>query len=186
MKSKILASILAICPVLLADTVVLRNGTRTQGTFVSGDSRTITFTDDRGRRRSYDVREVQELGFGDSATFGAATDRSQTELGTDRGAINAFQRLREDIRVALDNTTLNARERDRLTEAREILQRAAANHRNGGTPEAREVRTAIANVRYVINGTNFRAQDRTALVASLREVENALPELRRNNRRPVN
>ncbi len=71
---KILIAGLLIAPLATAawgDTLTLRNGTRYDGVFISGNSRTITFRDRDGVRRNFNVRDVQTLEFygGDNSSY---------------------------------------------------------------------------------------------------------------------
>ncbi len=66
MKNNVLASFALSLSVALtgwADTVILRDGTRHNGTFIDGSSRSINFEEDNGNRRRYETRDVQSLEF---------------------------------------------------------------------------------------------------------------------------
>ena len=51
----------------LADTLVLKNGTRVAGFFEGGTARVVKFRDSAGAIRDYDIFQVQEVQFGDVA-----------------------------------------------------------------------------------------------------------------------
>lgn len=65
MKKAVIAAAMSLCIVSLssADTLVLRNGTRVQGTLVGIEARTITFRLANGVSRRYTTSQVQSLEF---------------------------------------------------------------------------------------------------------------------------
>ena len=58
-----LAAVLELTTTVWADTLVLRNGTRYNGTFLDGTTREISFQDDSGVRRRFNTSEVQSVEF---------------------------------------------------------------------------------------------------------------------------
>ena len=62
---------------LQADTLHLRDGRTIQGTFLSGDSREIQFSPERGgNARRFPVATVDHVAFGDSAAYSSSTSSS--------------------------------------------------------------------------------------------------------------
>ncbi|MEJ7608493.1 MAG: hypothetical protein WKF37_20040 [Bryobacteraceae bacterium] len=90
--------------VLFSDTLILQDGTRHTGTFVSGTSRTLTFALENGSRRSFPMQDVDELSFRRS-NDAVTTAGSSSAISTQR--IDALQRLHDDIQMAMDNVTLS-------------------------------------------------------------------------------
>ncbi len=68
-----LAAVLQFTTAGWADTLVLRNGTRYNGTFLDGSTREITFQDDSGARHRFNTSEVQTVEFQPSALSGTGT-----------------------------------------------------------------------------------------------------------------
>lgn len=64
MRKGVLLALMLLPATVLGDTVILRNGSSFQGTFVRGSRDTITFTDQVGRTRQFATRDVQSLVFG--------------------------------------------------------------------------------------------------------------------------
>jgi hypothetical protein len=68
----------AAVPLLAADVITLRNGTRHTGTFVSSTGRVITFDPASGARRTFSIGEVRSIEFdasGGATSAGAFGDR---------------------------------------------------------------------------------------------------------------
>ncbi|MBI1896498.1 MAG: hypothetical protein HYZ57_05910 [Acidobacteria bacterium] len=162
-------------PVLaLADTVVLRDGTRHEGTFVNASSRRITMVDENNRRRVFETRDVAELQFGSATTSAAAADMPA-----------ALNRLREDVAALTDNNTLSALQRDTLTQAREVLRVAALDwqrDREFDVLGRRDLRDALADIRQVANSAGIRSADRQRVLDSI----DALRDLARSQTRSRN
>lgn len=162
-------------PVLaLADTVVLRDGTRHEGTFVNASSRRITMVDENNRRRVFETRDVAELRFGSATTSAAAADMPA-----------ALNRLREDVAALTDNNTLSALQRDTLTQAREVLRVAALDwqrDREFDVLGRRDLRDALADIRQVANSAGIRSADRQRVLDSI----DALRDLARSQTRSRN
>ncbi|HET8550465.1 MAG TPA: hypothetical protein VFL57_20785 [Bryobacteraceae bacterium] len=164
---------LALVPVLAsADTLVLRNGNRFDGTFVSGSSRRITFVDETGRQRVFDMTEVQELSFGPAT--GAGTANTVAELGT------AVSKLRRDLREAMDKVTLEAEDRRMLERVSETLRVAAIDRRDGSIDyvDRRDVGDAIRDLEAFLDRGIFRDRDRDVIMADIQHIR----ELRRATR----
>lgn len=158
--------LLVLAGPVCADTLILRDGSRIEGTMLSADGRTLSFVANDGARRNYNLSTVQEV------AFGAPEDstRSRTEISGSREEL--FDRLGRDIETVMERATLSARQRDMLEDARIVISRTGDDLRDNRNVNAREVRTALDNVRYVINGSGIRAQDRTMVldgIARIRE-----------------
>lgn len=188
MKYRIFSSLLLLCPLLAwGDTIVMKDGTRYNGTFVSGSSRSITFVDDSGRRRSLDVRDTAEIAFGSSAIVSGNTNSTNGSGGvfgdwpryTQEEKARYLTKLRDDVQRATENTTLSSRERQLLEDARETLRRAVDDTNAGREVNSRDIRIALNDIRDVMRGSNFRREDRDRIQASLQ----SLRDLERDNAR---
>lgn len=75
---------------LAADRITLKNGNTYNGHFVSGTSRQIVFTDENGTRRTFELRNVDSVTFGTSAspaannTWGTTTRQDRAVSTADR------------------------------------------------------------------------------------------------------
>ena len=81
MKRMVIAAAMSLCVGSLAasasaDTLVMRNGTRVQGTVVSLAARTITFEDASGVSRRYNANQVDALEFRPAGQQNAAVGTS--------------------------------------------------------------------------------------------------------------
>ena len=169
-----IAASLAMVPLLAsADTLVLRDGTRHEGTFVSGTSRRITFVVENGRQRAFDVTQVQELQFGQA--MGASTNANAVaDLGS------SVDRLRRDLREAMGKVTIENEDRQMLNRVSETLRAAAIDRRDGTVDyvDRREVRDALRDLQSFMDRGVFRDRDRDAIMADLEQVR----QLRRATR----
>jgi hypothetical protein len=69
----------AITPIALfawSDSVTLRDGTVQTGTFIDANGRVVTFEDQNGVRRRYDLSEVQSINFDNNTVRGRGSNRS--------------------------------------------------------------------------------------------------------------
>jgi hypothetical protein len=175
MRLSILPS-LALLPVLAsADTLVLKNGTTYDGTFVSGTSRRITFVDGAtNRQRVFDVTQVQEVAFGSSTTTSAMPRETVVDLSA------AVDRLRRDIRESMGKVTLSMEDRRDLNRISETLRTAALDRSDGTVDyvDRRDVRDAIRELQAFLDRGVFRDQDRQMIANDLQQVR----ELRRATR----
>ncbi|HYI95701.1 MAG TPA: hypothetical protein VEX68_19320 [Bryobacteraceae bacterium] len=161
---------------LSADTLTLRDGTRVEGTLLSASGTSITFIDSRGARRSYNVSNVEELAFGEAST---SRSRTEPELDATRGT-DLVARLNEDIGRAMERSTLSSRQRQMLQDARSTLTAAAEDLRENRTIDRRQVRTALDNVRYVMNGSGIQESDRQAVLDDIQQLRGQVRELNNN------
>jgi hypothetical protein len=174
-KNNLLIGLAAVvCPLVLnADTLVMKDGSRYTGTFISGNSRNITFRTDNGTRRTYNIANVQELAFGDSL-IGSTNDPAPRQY-TDMERAEMLNRLRADVQTAINNGNLTARERRSADDALATLRDAAENRRDGYSVDSREVRLAMDNLRTLLDSNSIRPEDRDRL----REDLNQLRAMRR-------
>jgi hypothetical protein len=167
---------LALLPLLAwADTLVLRDGTRHEGTFISGTSRRITFVDESGRQRGFDVTQVQELAFGAGEGSSLATNRNTVaELGS------AVDRLRRDLRAAMGKVTLENEDRQMLDQVSETLRAAAVDRRDGSVEyvDRREVAQALRDLQSFMDRGVLRDRDRDVIAADIDQIR----QLRRATR----
>jgi succinate dehydrogenase/fumarate reductase flavoprotein subunit len=159
---------------LSADTLILRDGSRINGTMLSADERTVSFVDARGDRRSYNVTNVEEIEFG---APGSSTTRSRTETSatTPQGWEN-FTRLHDDLSRVMERSNLSARQREMLEEARTVLSNTGNDLRDNRQVERRDVRLALNNIRYVMNATTINTQDRRLILDNIDRIRDQYPE----------
>ena len=170
MNARLLVPALLAASALHGDTVLMRDGTRFEGTFVSGSARSVTIVDESGSRRQFDLRNVREVTFGSAATTDEAGQvRSRTETAVDRQT-ELLTRLRDDLTFAMQAGSLSARQRDLLQNAREAIATAVTDSGAGRKVDARSVRLALDNIRYVASTDVIRAADRRALIDGINEL----------------
>jgi hypothetical protein len=175
----LIPSLLALCPMLaMGDTLIMRDGTRYTGTFISGTSRQIVFADDStGRQRRLDMRNVQELAFGDTDS-GAYNDRNSNNNSNDRyrsgngntseyDRMNVLSKLREDMSAAANNANLTRTQRRSLEDSQAVLQNAMDDRQAGRTVNVRAVRLALDNIRTLFSSNAFSQQDREIVMDDL-------------------
>jgi hypothetical protein len=172
MRSALFICLVVLAPFGCADTVVLKDGTRHDGTFVRGTARTVTLVDDAGTSRTFDLRKIEELLFGSTSTEVSTRSRSD-EAGQ---SARLLERLRENVTIAMTHTSLSVRHRDTLQDARDVLSAAIDDYHNSRTVDARGVRMALDNIRYLANSTVLRAADRRALLNDITEVRRLHPK----------
>lgn len=71
MKSRAIL-ILALAAGLCADTVQLKNGRRAEGTFLGGDTRQVRLLGADGNVQTFDITDIESIGFGKAAAAAAA------------------------------------------------------------------------------------------------------------------
>ena len=111
MTSTIIAAAVSLCVVSLAavataDTLILSNGTRVNGTVVKMTGRTITFKDDAGTTRQYDANQIDSLRFLSTDRYAATSGRNSSGARVQRlGTLPSGTQL--DIRTAeaIDSST---------------------------------------------------------------------------------
>ncbi len=150
----------------LADTIVLRDGTSHNGTYVSGTERSIVFRDNRGVQREFDIRDIRTLEFnpaGRTAQNGAALSQEQgrilpsgTELvvrtnetidsnTTSEGRVYSAT-IQQDVRDNSGNTVV-----PRGSEAELMIQRVDTGGRVGSAELALGLRSLqIGAQRYLV------------------------------------
>ncbi|MDQ6677831.1 MAG: hypothetical protein M3Z09_11100 [Acidobacteriota bacterium] len=93
MTKRILTGAVLLFPLFaFADVLTMKDGTRFNGTFVSGNSNTINFTEYNGNRQTLNMFDVQELRFGNErdssqvrGDFGNAPGGYNRNPGNDNG-----------------------------------------------------------------------------------------------------
>jgi hypothetical protein len=88
---------------LSADTVVLRDGSTVQGTYLGGDARQIRI-DQNGNVRSYDLGRVQSVIFSESGYQPPPPPRESRDSGYDRDRDRARQPQSAGITIPTDTT----------------------------------------------------------------------------------
>jgi hypothetical protein len=175
--NKTVLSMMLSLGALSADTLVLRDGSRINGTMLSANERTMSFVAEDGRRRDYSITNVQEVRFGDTE-FGSTRARTDgsTAMPTNT-SVDLVTRLTDNIDLVIGRSTLSDRQRSMLEDARNVLSRAGHDMReNLSLSNRREIQTALDNVRYVMNSTAIRAADRRLVLADIAELKAKYPE----------
>ena len=171
---KTIVSMLVAAGALSADTLILRDGSRIDGTMLSADGRTVSFVDARGDRRSYNVTNVEEIEFGAPST---SSMRSRTEMpATTPMGGDHFTRLHDDVSRVMERSNLSAQQRDMLDQARTVLTRTASDLRDNRQVDRRDVRLALNNIRYVMNATTINSQDRRLILDDIDRIRDQYPE----------
>ena len=179
MMNKLLVAALCLGGLAVhADTVTMRDGSRHSGVFLSGSSGSITLIDQDGDRRQFDRSQVVEIAFGNAASTATEQERSRTTAPVNRQS-ELLSRLRDDLTFAMQQSSLAARQRDILQDARDTLSAAIDDTEAGRTVNARSVRLALDNIRYVASSTGFRAADRRTLLDAINELRHHSSEFGR-------
>jgi hypothetical protein len=172
---KTILSMLVVAGALSADTLILRDGSRINGTMLSADERTVSFVDARGDRRNYNVTNVDEIEFGAAGSSSSMRSRTEMPAATPMGW-DHFTRLHDDVSRVMERSNLSARQREMLEEARTVLSRTANDLRDNRQVDRRDVRLALNNVRYVMNATTINAQDRRLILDDIDRIREQYPE----------
>jgi hypothetical protein len=177
MRKTFLSMLLAF-GALSADTLVLRDGSRINGTMLSANSRTMSFVEANGRRRDYSITNVQEIQFGDTESSGAGTrGRTEQPAMPTGSTVDLVEQLTDDIGGVMESASLSPRQRSMLEDARNVLSRAGHDMReNLSLSNRREVQMALDNVRYVMSSTTIRAADRRTVLQDITELRAKYPE----------
>jgi hypothetical protein len=175
MKKTIL-SMLLVLGALSADTLVLRDGSRINGTMLSANERTMSFVDVDGRRRDHSITDVQEVRFGDTEFSSTQAQNNQPDMPT-ATTVDLVTRLTDNISRVMERSTLSDRQKAMLEDASNVLGRAGHDMReNLSLSNRREVQVALDNVRYVMNSTSIRAADRRVVLGDIAELRAKYPE----------
>jgi len=169
-------SVLIAAGALSADTLVLRDGTRIDGTMLGANQRTVNFVDADGRRRDYSITNIQEVRFSDTEY---TSSRSRTEIPgmAPESSVDLIQRLTDDIAQVVDRASLSTRQRQMLQDATNVISRAGHDMReNLSLNNRREVQMALDNVRYVMNSTAIRTADRKQILGDIAVLRDKHPE----------
>jgi hypothetical protein len=179
MKKTVLSMLMAL-GTLSADTLVLRDGAQVRGTMLNANSRSMTFADTEGRRREYDIANVQEVRFGDNLRDNNNSNsryRSEPLNMPSSSTVDLVSRLNEDVKAAVERVNLSTRQRQMLEDAQSVIARAWHDLReNLSLSSKREVQVALDNIRYVMNGSGIRAADRRVVLADIAELREKYPD----------
>ena len=77
MKAQLLYAGLALASLVQADTLYLKSGRALSGSFVNGNSRTISFLEQGGRTQRFPITDVQRVLFGDGSSLPTAGGSDQ-------------------------------------------------------------------------------------------------------------
>jgi len=174
----LVAAAMLIPAFAFADSVIMRDGSQFRGTFLQGTSRSVTIIDNSGARRTFSVRDIQQIMFGDSNY-----SSNPNAYGAPVGSFIAeppvlVSRLRQDVADAMNNTNLPDPQYRRLQDATEVLRQAAENRSYVFDVNAREVRLALDNVVAVFNTPAFSPPDRQRVLEDIRQLRQVRPDLR--------
>jgi hypothetical protein len=165
--------------------VTLRNGSQYPGTFLSATSRDVTIVDNSGARRTFNVRDVQQLTFGDqnsTSNYNSSGNYNANSTGSynSTDSVTLVSRLRQDISNAMNNANLTEGQRQSLQDATETLRQAAESTANGFDPNAREVRLALNNIVSLFDSNAFSSSDRQTVLEDVRQLRQARTDYRNN------
>ena len=169
----------------LGDTVILRNGSSYQGTFVRGSQNEITFTDQVGRTRHFATRDVQSLEFGpmenapvdptayNPSTNGAAPGYQVLPIGTvlevrtnetidSKTHVEGQRYSTELAKPVMDSS--GAVIIPRGSEAQPVIRRMSTGGESGTPRLVLDLDSVtVAGNRYVVNTTDVEEQGRQGL-----------------------
>ncbi len=197
MFKQIITGTALLFPLLLqADTLTLKNGTRFRGTFNTGNSVQISFTEYNGSRQNIDLQDVLELRFGNDRAGDLAgpapvppgygrIDQTSPDVYRDSVGRNVppqqlassvmvedLERLQGDLQGAMDNNNLSDDQRQSLEDSRATLRAAAQQSRNGRPVDQRNVRLALDSIRNA--SSRMQRQDRDVLNEDIRRISTAV------------
>ena len=173
MITRILVGALLLIPVCASgDTLIMKDGMRLRGSFNNADSRRMTFTEGNGNRRDVNISDVQELRFGNEGQAYSSSNAPQGNEPNVGPLADSLDRLRQDLRIAMDNTNLGPEQRRTLEDARGRLQAELERSRNGRPVDQNLVRGALDNVRGVSDG--LPREDRDRLNDDMRRISSFL------------
>jgi len=184
MTRQLFAGAVLFFPLLAsADTLILKNGTRFRGTFNTGNSVQISFTEYSGNRQSINLSDVQEIRFGNDREgnpgplpvnpgYGRNDQAPEDQRGLLRQpnsvTLQDLDRIQSDLQGAMDNNNLSDSQRQRLDDSSATLQAAAQQFRDGRPINQRNVRVALESIRTAAN--RMQRQDRDVLNEDIRRV----------------
>lgn len=172
---------------LLADTLVLTDGTRYTGTFLGGTARSITFMQrDTGTRQSYDIRNVREVMFGTNtaSVFGSDPyyNGNTTNTTADHDRETLLRRLQDGVVTAMNNNNLSSAQRRMLNNSLMTLRTALNTQVNSEDySNLRDLRRAVEDIRYVANSGALRAEDRNNLLDTIDQLRDQWQSRRRTD-----
>lgn len=190
--SKLLLTALILIPSFtFADTVIMRDGSQHTGTFLQGTSRVVTIVDSAGARRTFNVRDIQQVSFGDqvysnnSNAYGSPNTNGNYAPNVNGNydsagnytvdSISLVSRLRQDMSNAMNNANLTDAQYQRLQDASETLRLAAENRTYAFDVNARNVRLALDNIAAGFNTNSFNANDRQTVLDDIRQLRQVRP-----------
>ena len=189
MKRMVIAAAMSLCVVSLAasasaDTLVMRNGTRVQGTVVSLAARTITFRHANGVSRRYSTNEVEALEFLSAERpnpRAASSRRLEAPAGTEL-VVRTVETI--DSRNAGANQTFSALVEQQITDASgrviipegssaQLMIRQMSSGGTAGSPEmVLDVQSiTIAGRRYLVSTTDVTLDSDTGIGRNRRTAE---------------
>ncbi len=191
MTRQLLAGAVLFFPLLAsADTLILKNGTRFRGTFNTGNSVQISFTEYSGNRQNINLSDVQEIRFGNDREgnpgpvpvnpgYGRNDQAPEDQRGLLRQpnsvTLQDLDRIQSDLQGAMDNNNLSDSQRQRLDDSSATLQAAAQQFRDGRPINQRNVRVALESIRTAAN--RMQRQDRDVLNEDIRRVSASITAL---------
>jgi hypothetical protein len=88
-KWTVFLAVVALAVPAFADTLILKDGSRVSGYYEGGSARVVKFRANDGTARDYDILNVQQIQFGDTATAATTTSKPATNLTTPPGTSNS-------------------------------------------------------------------------------------------------
>lgn len=104
MRKLALMAMIAIFPLgLFAERLTLRDGTVVYGRFISGSSNEVTFMDDNGGRRNYNLDQIQSI------DFNTVSNRNDVRNRNESYSSNTANRSADDVAVLQSGTQISVR-----------------------------------------------------------------------------
>ena len=181
MAQRILGTALLLFPLFAsADMLIMKDGTTIRGTFNSANTTRMSFTEYNGNRRDVSVYDIQELRFGNerqqqqpySSSNSYPNGGPQPGPGPNPDMRSDLDRLRQDLRTAMDNNNVPPDQRRILEDARETLRGAVERNRDGRPVNPRDIRLALDSIRNAAD--RMQRQDREQLNDDIRRVNVSL------------
>jgi hypothetical protein len=176
---------------LVADTLILRDGTRLDGTYLGGTARQVNFLErNNNSRRTIDVRDVREVMFGtDTTSMGSNSGSgwgtgSGTNTQTNAGSWDRFEslrRLHDSVLNVMNTTRLSANHRQLLNNAVNIMRTTLDSGSTDDRAIMRDLRRPFDDIRFVANSGALRAEDRTILLDTIEQIRTSNRQDRSNN-----
>ncbi len=173
MTKRILVGAVFLAPFLMtADTLVMKDGSLLRGNFENADARRMLFTEENGNRREVPLIDVQELRFGNNGPEPLVNGPPDRVLERAPSLGESLDRLREDLRIAMQNNDLGPDRQRSLENARGAVLAESERRRSGRPIDQRNLRLALDDIRAASD--RMQREDREHLNDDIRRVNASL------------